>query len=656
MHYEIRYDMIAILVLGMMIFVDLLFTKFPTRVNKSYVHLAGIMIVSILLNIISAFANDFLGQDLLWLKNIISIFHLIFVNILPVVYFRFICLVARDEQITFSKRSLLLQYVTVGIDIILIASSPFTHLIMYYDADGAYCHGPLMMGLYAVTVAYMVGSVIYLYIHKQIIRPEQIIVVLFYTFATIVAMVIQFFIPTMLIIGLVSAFSILLFYFTLRNPLEFTYDDIGTFNRSAFKEYFFSRGELKNQAAMMIYMPNLESLKELYGTDNTHYIMKQYVKKASRLTGAKFFFYLFHNCLVVIFKDQQEAEEMARKLMEQEEIPLYPSPESESRIQNPISMEFYILPDISLLPEEELTVKGDSHFDTLLNILLYAQKIPGSQGITYIDEKIIHEYTRNNMVQERIIDAISKKSFEVLLQPIYDIKKKKFNGAESLIRARDLDGRYISPTKFITQAERTGHILAIGDIAFEKTFEYINSGRLREIGIEKVNINLSMVQCMQDNIVEHILSIINRYEIPCDMLRFEITESLVENDPIRLANIMEAFCREGIEFAMDDYGTGYSNTTRLMNFPFNEVKFDKSFVDAAAIDQQKAIPLKHLMSMAKDFSKTVLVEGVETEEMADLMEEYQADLIQGYFYSKPLEFDDFVAFIKENNRTDGETF
>ena len=109
---------------------------------------------------------------------------------------------------------------------------------------------------------------------------------------------------------------------------------------------------------------------------------------------------------------------------------------------------------------------------------------------------------------------------------------------------------------------------------------------------------------------------------------------------------MNKLTSHGIEFALDDYGTGYSNTSRLLTFPFSEIKFDKSFVDSAMESKRNQLPLKHLMNMVNDSDMIVLVEGIETKEMSELIESFGGTLIQGFYYAKPLSLPDFVDFIK----------
>ena len=160
------------------------------------------------------------------------------------------------------------------------------------------------------------------------------------------------------------------------------------------------------------------------------------------------------------------------------------------------------------------------------------------------------------------------------------------------------------------------------------------------------------MQLFQANIVEHLLDIISSYKLPKDVFRFEITESLAAEDEINFGHMLNSLTKKGVLFALDDYGTGFSNTARLMSYPFFEIKFDKSLIDLACKDEQNMICLKHLVSMANEKGMVTLAEGIEDEISALSLKEIGCNLIQGFYYAKPMNVADFKEFIQRNsNRT-----
>ena len=152
---------------------------------------------------------------------------------------------------------------------------------------------------------------------------------------------------------------------------------------------------------------------------------------------------------------------------------------------------------------------------------------------------------------------------------------------------------------------------------------------------------------MQENISIRLLKIIDKYKIPHGLIDFEITESTADNTSENLDKIMDEFNKKGIDFSLDDYGTGYSNQSNLMRYPYSIVKIDKSLVWACDTNPKAFISLKHTIAMIKDLDMRVLAEGVETQRHIDFLEEIGCEFLQGYFYSRPLPIPELMEVIKE---------
>lgn len=395
----------------------------------------------------------------------------------------------------------------------------------------------------------------------------------------------------------------------------------------------------------VIHVKNSDSIRYMFGLDNGYNIIKKCIAKLLRECNQKLGFYIFEKTFIFIFKDMQEAQKKLQIIKKYKTTPLVIDNKNHVTF---IDTDCYLFETYDFLKNGFDETSNKNSLDQIIDMFQFlVDRIKDFDGVKFVDSDFISYYKENLRIQKIVDDAIINEGFEVFLQPIYDLKTKKFTGAESLIRLRDADGKMISPGMFIPEAEKNGKILELGDISIKKTCEFIRDGDLQNLGISKVNINLSMIQCMQDDIVNHLISLLDAYNIPKEMIRFEITETMTTANPEKLRNMMYELAKYGIEFALDDYGTGYSNTSRLLTFPFSEIKFDKSFVDSAVENTRNILLLKHLMTMVKDTNMIVLVEGIETKEMSDLIEKFEGDLIQGFYYAKPLPLDEFVDFIKK---------
>ncbi|MDE7062700.1 MAG: EAL domain-containing protein, partial [Lachnospiraceae bacterium] len=170
----------------------------------------------------------------------------------------------------------------------------------------------------------------------------------------------------------------------------------------------------------------------------------------------------------------------------------------------------------------------------------------------------------------------------------------------------------------------------------------------KKLGLDYIEVNLSGAQFMNGTLPDTLLSIMNRYGIDPDKINLEITETVTAYTQRVMTENLEKLTQAGLSFSLDDYGTGYSNTKRILQLPLKIVKLDKSFVDEQH-NPKMWIFLKNTIKMLKDMNMEIVIEGVETQEMLDAFSDLKCDFIQGYYFSKPIPRNDFVSFIMDFN-------
>ena len=264
-----------------------------------------------------------------------------------------------------------------------------------------------------------------------------------------------------------------------------------------------------------------------------------------------------------------------------------------------------------------------------------------------VSEQFFNELKRRATIEQAMLAAIDTNFFEVHYQVIYDTHTKSFRSMEALARLNVPGYGYISPDEFIKIAEQNGMINQIGVLVLREVCRTIKEDKLRELGIEFVEVNLSVVQCMRDNLRDEIVGVIEEFGIPADMLNLEITESVAAYSENTLIQNMESLIEAGIDFSLDDYGSGYSNINYIALLPFKIIKIDKEFVWAGFRDEKMSRILRNTIETFKDIGFKVLAEGAESEEMANALIEMGIDHIQGYYYSKPLSRANTVALLKK---------
>ena len=253
-------------------------------------------------------------------------------------------------------------------------------------------------------------------------------------------------------------------------------------------------------------------------------------------------------------------------------------------------------------------------------------------------------------IEKLVNSALSENRFEVYFQPIYNTEEKKFTSAEALIRMKDYEGNYISPGVFIPIAEKSSVIIDIGEFVMEEVCKLLSEENLNNYGLEYIEVNISMVECLQSNLASNILSILSKYNISPSQINLEITEtSASEFTDIVDTNIKTLFDKN-ISFSLDDFGTGYSSLSRILSLPLKLIKIDKSLVQAPFLNREKKsmIILENFIKTAFAAGFDIVAEGVETQDMARQIITLGCTYIQGFYFSKPLDRANFVKTIKLN--------
>lgn len=167
---------------------------------------------------------------------------------------------------------------------------------------------------------------------------------------------------------------------------------------------------------------------------------------------------------------------------------------------------------------------------------------------------------------------------------------------------------------------------------------------VERIPLDYIEINLSMVQCMQQELGEKVQFYLNKYNLKPDQINLEITETAASTAQDIVEDNIQKLSKQGISFSLDDYGTGYSNISRIISLPFHIVKLDKSLTDKVEDPKMKTL-LKNTICMLKEIGMEIVVEGVETQETLEQFVNLKCDFIQGFYFSKPLPEQEFVEFI-----------
>ena len=251
---------------------------------------------------------------------------------------------------------------------------------------------------------------------------------------------------------------------------------------------------------------------------------------------------------------------------------------------------------------------------------------------------------------DRLIDrALENNKFLVYYQPIYSCRQKDFLGCEALLRLQNDDRSFVSPELIIPAAEESGRIHDIGRYVLDTVCDFIRSDTFRELGLDFVNVNFSMRQISRPGLADGVLNFIEERGVRPEQLCVEITESAMIGNPEVVAENVEKLSTAGIRFALDDYGSGYSNLYRIVALPFAQIKLDRTLVQSCN-DERTATVMESTMVMLRRLKLDAVAEGVETAEQLRRFQALGVSHVQGFYFSRPLPPMEFAEFIRAFRR------
>lgn len=286
---------------------------------------------------------------------------------------------------------------------------------------------------------------------------------------------------------------------------------------------------------------------------------------------------------------------------------------------------------------EELIKKAD--------IALYEAKCAGKNRVEYYNGNEEATSSKRLDLEKNMRNATlnSFEEFEVYYQPIVDVTQPETPcvGAEALIRWNSEEMGMISPAEFIPLAEYLGLINPIGEYVLREASRRCKYWNDMGHPNYKVNVNLSVVQLLQNDIVEQVSEVIKESGINPANLTLEVTESLAINDMSRMKRILADIRKLGVRVALDDFGTGYSSLNHIREMPIDVIKIDRCFIIDIGKDDFSDAFVRMVAELANAINVNVCVEGVEAKEQVDVLKKTKIHMIQGYYYGKPMPIAEF---------------
>ena len=318
-------------------------------------------------------------------------------------------------------------------------------------------------------------------------------------------------------------------------------------------------------------------------------------------------------------------------------------------LENSAMADYILTPSIGVYLIEE----KNTNIQQMQNSAVMAKSlIKGDSDclVSIYNETLKKQLTERKIFADELVHAIENDELSIVFQPQFSTTDDKLCGAETLIRWIKPDGTTVSPNDFIPLAEERGFIKDIDRIVFKKACEMQVEMSKKGLNLIDVSINVSQQSLYDSKFTEKYLEIVKETGADISRLQLEITETtLFENNKVFI-RLLRKLHKSGFKILMDDFGTGYSSLMLLKSMPVDFLKLDKTFIDDYNHPRGKNI-IECIISMAKQLGMTLIAEGVETEEQYSYVKEQGCHIVQGYYLSRPIGFDDLCNMIIRDSRS-----
>lgn len=273
------------------------------------------------------------------------------------------------------------------------------------------------------------------------------------------------------------------------------------------------------------------------------------------------------------------------------------------------------------------------------DLAMYEAKSKGGNQSEFYSSALLVEQKERLTMEQDLRKALSRYELELFYQPQYSARSQKLWGAEVLIRwTKDPQGqaKRIPPDVFIPIAEETGMILEIGSWILETACLQMRKWLDSNMPLNQISVNVSARQFMSEKFLESVEQALEKANLPPKHLEIELTETMLVGDPRRIELQLKRLNGMGIKIALDDFGTGYSSLSYLKKFPIDMLKIDQAFIREMTPESKDAKIVKTIINMGHSLNQKVIAEGVENAEQLEFLCRHNCDIIQGYYFSRPL--------------------
>lgn len=397
------------------------------------------------------------------------------------------------------------------------------------------------------------------------------------------------------------------------------------------------KGVKSNQYILVLDINKFKMINKAYGYKVGDDILKGIAEKLQEILGENSLICRYSNdYFASLFEYDEKIREILKKIVKNIE---------NLRIENNVY-------NLSVNMGVYQLTESDANISEIMDKAIIAHS--ASKGDVYdkfhiYDKKMEQKLEKESEIENEMYQALMKKEFIVYYQPKIYTNDETLYGAEALVRWKH-NGKMIPPNEFIPIFEKNKFILKLDVYIFEQVCSDMKIWKEKYGDEITISVNVSREHFLDEHFLEKYRMIAAKYNINPNNIDLEITESATIEDGIDIIGIMNKMKKLGFKISIDDFGTGYSSLSTIQDMPADILKIDKSFIDKIGKNDKNIVD--YILTIAKELKLTTIAEGVETKEQRDYLLERECDIIQGYYYSKPIKKEEFEKFIQKKTKQD----
>ena len=539
-----------------------------------------------------------------------------------------------DNKLISVKKMLLAGIATILL-VSIVLTNPFTEKLFYFDISAGYVEGPWYRLMYYSALFHLAVILILVISWKKEFGPQKIKVILDILILCGCGVVIQLLYYPLLMTGFGMSLGILALFLTINNPnanrdsLTGVYNHLYLTRRS---DELIAAG--KSFHIITIYLYQLKHINKVAGVEGGDYILQLTAKKLEELCGSRVF-RITGKRFLVLTMSLQEYEYYITQIKKMFETDMQMDADS-SKPATPVLLS-------GIVHGQKLGASG-----LMLEYAEYLESLSMQNGMIEViqdDQQTMDGFLYNKKVEQYLHTAIAQDLFEVYYQPVYSTEKNDFVTLEALSRLHHPELGWIAPDVFIQIAEKNHMIEQITDLQFKRICMFINEHRGLMKKLFNIKVNLSSLDLMRSDCSSHFIRMMDDMDIQHDWIQFEITETVATEYNAGLGMVVDGFMAAGVRLCLDDFGSGYANLNTVMRLPFSAIKIDRTLLFDICNDKKRAMFYQSIIETFHRMGYSIVSEGVETEEEMSLLSSWGVDMIQGYYFSRPLPVEELLKLL-----------